>query len=844
MRFVTSQNPYRLPRHILPKHYAIELEPDLATGSFDGQVVIDLEVIAETDTIVLNAVELEIEDVRVEQDDSVPASSILMNEDLERAEFSLPIVLQPGPARLFCSFKGILNDKLRGFYRSTWSDDAGDEHVIATTQFESTNARRAFPCFDEPDLKASFGVTLRVDDSLMTVSCGELISSAQLEDGRREDRFADTMVMSTYLVAFIVGELEATDPIDVDGVPLRIVHVPGKGDLTEFGLLAGEFSLRWLVDYYDIAYPAGKLDLIAVPDFAFGAMENLGCVTFRETLLLSDPERTTQAELTRIVDVIAHEIAHMWFGNLVTMDWWNGIWLKEAFATFMQVATTDAFRPDWRRWDGFCIERGAAFDTDSLASTRPIEFEVVSPQDAEAMYDVLTYEKGAAVVRMLEQFLGPDDFRSGVKHYLTTNSYANTTTTDLWDSLEVASGVPVRAAMDTWIFQGGHPNVFVEKSSEGVTVKQTRFGYSDIDPASWHIPIIVRARVGSTEIETRLLLENSEATIDLGGVPDWVVVNAGGHGFYRVTYDQGLLKALSSQALDVLSPAERYGLVDDTWASVLAGKVDAETHISLVTGLVAETDLAVWQRMLSSLEHLHSIADEKGRHRLQVLIRDLSTTALGVLGLEPLDDEPDLDRELRALLFAAAGTTGNDNSVQDLARVIFTDNNNGQNTEPNLTAAAIRVVAAAGDEKIHGEIVDLYREAQTPQLEVRYLMALLEVEGTQLFEKTLDLFSNEVRTQNAPYLIGAAMAHRSHGALAWELIRDQWEELNKKFPQNSIPRMVGGIRSLSTPRLAAEIQSFFAEHPIPQGQLTLDQHLEKLSVNVALREREGSRIGS
>ena len=355
---MTSQNPYRLPRHILPKHYAIELEPDLATGSFDGQVVIDLEVIAETDTIVLNAVELEIEDVRVEQDDSVPASSILMNEDLERAEFSLPIVLQPGPARLFCSFKGILNDKLRGFYRSTWSDDAGNEHVIATTQFESTNARRAFPCFDEPDLKASFGVTLRVDDSLMTVSCGELISSAQLEDGRREDRFADTMVMSTYLVAFIVGELEATDPIDVDGVPLRIVHVPGKGDLTEFGLLAGEFSLRWLVDYYDIAYPAGKLDLIAVPDFAFGAMENLGCVTFRETLLLSDPERTTQAELTRIVDVIAHEIAHMWFGNLVTMDWWNGIWLKEAFATFMQVATTDAFRPDWRRWDGFCIERG------------------------------------------------------------------------------------------------------------------------------------------------------------------------------------------------------------------------------------------------------------------------------------------------------------------------------------------------------------------------------------------------------------------------------------------------------------------------------------------------------
>lgn len=840
---MTAQNPYRLPRHVVPKHYSIELEPDLNDGSFDGRVVIELEVITETDTIVLNAAELEIEEVQVDQGDSVPASSIVLDEDLERAEFAFPIVLQPGTARLSCSFKGILNDKLRGFYRSTWSDDAGIDHVIATTQFESTNARRAFPCFDEPDLKASFGVMLRVDNSLMTVSCGELVSSTELENGLREDRFADTMVMSTYLVAFIVGELEATEAIDVDGVPLRIVHVPGKGDLTKFGLLAGEFSLKWLVNYYDIPYPAGKLDLIAVPDFAFGAMENLGCVTFRETLLLSDPERTTQAELTRIVDVIAHEIAHMWFGNLVTMDWWNGIWLKEAFATFMQVATTDAFRPDWRRWDGFCVERGAAFDTDSLASTRPIEFEVISPQDAEAMYDVLTYEKGAAVVRMLEQFLGPEEFRTGVKHYLTAHSYANTTTTDLWDSLEVATGVPVRAAMDTWIFQGGHPVISVQKSPQGVTVQQTRFGYTDIEQASWHVPIIIRAQIGSTEVESRLLLEDNEATIDLGGTPDWVVVNAGGHGFYRVTYDTGLLQALSVQALDVLSPSERYGLVDDTWASVLAGQIDAETHISLVTGLAAETDLAVWQRMLSSLEHLHSIADEEGRTRLQVLIRDLSTTALGVLGLEPLDGEPDLDRELRASLFAAAGTTGNDNSVRELAKSIFLDSNTGQITEPNLTAAAIRVVAAAGDEKTHSELVALYREAPTPQLEVRYLMALLEIQGSELFEQTLDLFMNEVRTQNAPYLLGAAMGHRSHGVIAWELIRDRWQELNKKFPQNSIPRMVGGIRSLSTPQLFTEIREFFEQHPIPQGQLTLDQHLEKLSVNVALREREGTRIG-
>ena len=282
---------------------------------------------------------------------------------------------------------------------------------------------------------------------------------------------------------------------------------------------------------------------------------------------------------------------------------------------------------------------------------------------------------------------------------------------------------------------------------------------------------------------------------------------------------------MSAQALEVLSPSERYGLVDDTWASVLAGLIDAETHLALVTGLVAETDLAVWQRILSSLEHLYSIADKNGRTRLQVLIRDLSTTALGVLGLEPLETEPDLDRELRALLFTAAGTTGNDNSVQELAKAIFVASKTGQNSEPNLTAAAIRVVASAGNEETHSELVALYREAPTPQLEVRYLMALLEVEGSELFEQTLDLFTDEVRTQNAPYLLGAAMGHRSHGVLAWEFIRDRWQELNKKFPQNSIPRMVGGIRSLSTPQLAAEIRDFFESHPIPQGQLTLDLSL-------------------
>jgi len=840
-----SDNPYRLPRTTRPVHYDLVLEPDLTSARFRGTVAIDIEVLEPTDTVVLNAIDLDVLAASADQGSAIEATTMALDDETERLLLTFPAPLAPGRARLRLRFDGELNDKLRGFYRSTYTDDDGAEHTIATTQFESTNARRAFPCYDEPDLKATFGMTLVVDGDLMAISCGELVDSTPLPDGRRRDRFADTMVMSTYLVAFIVGELEATEPVDVDGVPLRVVHVPGKGDLTAFGLEAGEFSLRWLVDYYGIPYPAGKLDLVAVPDFAFGAMENLGCVTFRETLLLADPDRTTQGELTRIIDVIAHEIAHMWFGNLVTMDWWNGIWLKEAFATFMQVATTDAFRPAWRRWDSFSLERGAAFDTDALHSTRPIEYEVVSPDDAEGMYDILTYEKGAAVVRMLEQYLGEDEFRSGVNHYLRTHSYANTTTTDLWDSLEQASGSPVRAAMDTWIFQGGHPLIVVEATDEGVRVSQHRFEYRDRgDDTQWHVPVILRASLGGDEREARLLLTDTTAEVDLGGKPDWVVVNAGGHGFYRVRYGGDLLASLSERALDVLTPAERYGLVDDVYASVIAGEADAAEFIALVTQLGAETDLGVWQRMIGGLSQLHAVADDSGRTRLKVLVRDLSTTALGILGYEAVDGEPDLDRELRATLFGAAGGIGEDASVRLRARELFDAENQGDAVEPNLAAAAVRVVGAAGDSATYDEMVDLYRNADTPQSEMRYLGALLQFEDLGLFERTLNLFVGEVRTQNAPFLLAQAMTHLDHGSVAWRLIRERWAELNERFPQNSIPRMVSGVRALSTPDLAADVEGFFAEHPVPQGTLMVAQHLEKLQVNVGLREREGSRLGS
>ena len=483
---------------MVPSHYRIKLEPNLEKATFIGSVEIEVEVDNATDTIQMNAADLVIQSARVVDSvgSNTEAAGIVLDAEMERLTLSFDSQISSGPHTIVAEFTGVLNDQLHGFYRSTFTDDDGVDHTIATTQFESTHARRAFPCFDEPAFKASYGVTLIVPSEQFAVSNGPIISETDLKNGRRQVVFEDTMVMSTYLVAFIVGPFEATDPVDVNGVPLRIVHPIGKGHLTDYSLEAGAFALEFFSKYYGIPYPGQKLDMVAVPDFAFGAMENLGCITYREVLLLVDRDRSTEPELLRIADVIAHEIAHMWFGDLVTMEWWNGIWLNEAFATFMATMASDNFNRDWGRWNQFSLERSMAFDVDSLKNTRPIEIEVNSPVDAEGMFDLLTYEKGGSVLRMLEQFLGEEEFRDGISYYLNKHKYANTETNDLWDAIEHVTNQPARRIMDSWIFQRGYPLVSASVSEDGSTIhlEQDRFLYSrdeTTDATIWSVPVVL-----------------------------------------------------------------------------------------------------------------------------------------------------------------------------------------------------------------------------------------------------------------------------------------------------------------------------------------------------------------
>ena len=822
---------------MLPSHYAIELEPDLERAVFSGRLCIDANVQGDVSELVLNAIELSIQSASVTQDGTSQPAQISFDEVSERATLS-NIVLVTGQAVIDIEFTGILNDKLRGFYRSTFEDDTGQTRTIATTQFESTNARRAFPCWDEPDIKATFGVTIVHDADLMALSSGPEVDTTTLDDGRTRTTFGTTMVMSTYLLAFVVGPLEATDPIDVDGTPLRVVHPLGKGHLTDFGLDVGAFSLRHFAEYFQIPYPGEKLDLVALPDFAFGAMENLGCVTFREALLILDPEATTQPEQSRVADVIAHEIAHMWFGDLVTMKWWNGIWLKEAFATFCEMHATDAWRPEWERWDAFSLSRTDAFDVDSLAATRPIEFEVISPDDAEAMYDVLTYEKGAAVVRMLEQYLGETDFRDGIRAYLARHAYGNTETHDLWDALETATGQPARQIMDTWIFQGGYPLVEVELTSPSTArLTQQRFGYGSVDAQLWSIPIVLAVGAGGERHRVTALLENDTIEVDLGCDADWVVANADASGFYRVRPSAELGDALEAN-LGGLSAVERYGVLDDAWALVVADQLDPKRCLDLVhAAATTETDLAVWRRILGVLRSIdHNLdGDAQNNHRASAL--SLINEAMDRFGRAPTASESDQDVERRAALFQAAGSFGDADAIT-LARKLL-----DSPQDASRTAAAIRIIAVNGDGEDFTDFVSRYDSAPTPQEQRRFMFALAAFSGAEETSRFLDLIDDgRLRAQDGAYVLGQALAHNHASAAVWAYVADRWDDLGERYPDNAIPRLLEGIQNIGDPAVADVIDAFFETHSVPQAGQSLFQHLERMRVSVALRARLGAAL--
>lgn len=865
-------DPYRLPQTVVPSRYELRLEPDLVARTFTGVETVTVEVREPTVEMILNAAELEITDTTVGRDGRMLRGSVELDEAAERCRLRFSEALEVGTWQLRLGFKGILNDKLRGFYRSTYQDQTGASHVLAATQFEATDARRAFPCWDEPAFKAVFAITLVIDPVLTAVSNTPVLSEHR-EDGKKVVRFRETIRMSTYLVAFVVGPLEATDPVLVGRTPLRIWCIAGKRRLASFGLEIGSFSLRFFEEYYGLPYPADKLDLLAIPDFASGAMENLGAITFRESALLVDEQTATHAELERVADVIAHENAHMWFGDLVTMSWWNGLWLNEAFATFMEMLAVDAWKPDWQRWNTFSVSRAAALSVDGLHSTRPIEYPVRAPRDADAMFDVLTYEKGASVLRMLEQHLGPEVFREGIRDYLRAHAYGNADTRDLWAALGRASKQSVPTLMDGWVFRPGYPLICASlDGGSRLVLAQQRFTYlKEAEPLGaaqegeaesgpeprWQVPIQVRVQARGRSETTRLLLTEAEERVDLPEGFEFVLVNDGGYGFYRVRYAPELLDRLLQLLPDKLSPIERFNLVNDAWAAAIAGLLPLTEYLDLTARFQADRDRNVWAILLDSFHVLNRIIEPADRPAFEAFVRDRVGPAVAELGWVPRPEEKELTRQLRADLLRTLGTIGQDRDVQERAAELYGEHRRrlgggyavsrpaaqATTVDPNVLSTLITILAHVGDSTRYEEFLQRFRVAATPQEERRYLFALAEFQPAALVYQTLTRTMNgEIRTQDAPFVIRSLLMSIHGRERAWGFVKANWTTMDRQYPKTGLRRLCEGVTGLATPELEQDVHRFIAERKINLGGKLLDQYLEQLRVAVAFRAREGAAL--
>jgi Aminopeptidase N len=839
---------YRLPRTVTPSRYDIELRLDPAAPTFDGTVDVAVTVHEAVARIVLNAKAMTVHSADVVTADGtiIHARDVVLDAGSERLALTLDRELPVGDYTIRLAFTGQLGDDMAGLYRSRYRDDAGAEHVLISTHFEATDARRNFPCWDEPDLKASFAMTLIVPDGLTALTNTLEIGREAADPGFMRVRFTDSMVMSTYLVCVVVGPLAVTAPLDARGVPVRVACRPDRLHLAGYANEVGVFALDWFSDYFGLPYPEQKLDQAAIPDFAQGAMENTGLITYRETLLLLDPAKAAHQERFDVAETIAHEVAHMWFGDLVTMRWWNGIWLNEAFATFMASLCVDALEPGWRAFDTFQATWMTAFEIDCLASTRPVEFPVDSPDDASGMFDTLTYTKGGAILRMIEQWLGPRQFRDGIRRYLASHAYGNTETHDLWDALQAEGGQPVRRIMDAWIFQPGYPAITVRLDGDVIRLTQHRFAPSLPDDATrWPVPLIVRQVLPDGELVQHVLVEADGLTLPLAHPAAIVIANTGGAAFVRTFYDDELRARLVEHAFTALSPGERQGLVDDAWAAVVAGDASVETFLDLIEGFAEETAPAVWQTIITTLAWCDRFVEGVAREDFRAAVRALARPALERLGWDVRDADSDLDRELRGDLIRTLGVLGDDPEIQALARDAEMHSRGGRPMEPAVAAAAVDVVAFVGGPREYDAFRAWMDAAPTPQEQERYLYALTRFRDPALMARTLELVSSDaVRAQDAPFVLARAEANRDLGELAWRFVRDNWDALVPRFALTNVISLANGTRWLTAADQVSDVQAFFAEHDIPQSHLTLVQVMERQRMYAALRERVSADLAA
>ena len=837
----------RLSDDIVPEHYTLWFAPDLENATFQGRETIRVELRTPTDAITLHAAEIEFEEVTIEAAGSTQAARVTLDATTETATLLVPQQIPAGAATIRVTYSGILNDKLRGFYLSR-----ANGRSYAVTQMEPTDARRAFPSFDEPAYKATFDISMTIGQGDTAISNGAQLSDTPGPDpGTHTVSFATTPRMSTYLVAMIVGDFVCRSGA-ADGTPIRICSTPDKLDLTAFALEAAEQQLAFYNEYSGIPYPFGKLDIIAVPDFAAGAMENSGAIIFRERLLLVDPERASLGSRKSVASIISHELAHQWFGNLVTMEWWNDIWLNEGFATWIASRPLAQWRPEWNVDLDDAADTQAALGIDALRSTRAIRIDVSTPDEIGEVFDGIAYEKTAGVLRMIEAFVGVDLFQKGIASYLATHAYGNATGEDFWNEMTRVTGRPVDRIMQGYIEQPGVPVISVETrctaSSADVTLSQERFvgtpGASVPAGQSWTMPVCLKASDGQPRCG---VLGERQQTRSAPACEN-VFANAESRGYYLTEYAPDAVRALARSTASP-SPIERVSLLGDEWWMVRAGRHDIGVYLDLAAALADDETTAVTDAIATRLAFAgaYLVAPDQ-QARYQDWIRTRFGPALDALGLPGAAGDTDERHSRRAELLSLVGATGNDETVQRRARELAAGYIADPSSLPGtLVTTVLRIAAGGGDAALYDQyLAQLDGLAAQPEEYYRFFAALPSFGDPALVQRTLAFaISPAVRTQDTATLVAGLLARPASRDAAWRFVQSEWTTLTAKLGTfQGIPRIIGALGGFCSTEAAAQVKQFFTTHPVASAERTLRQALERIDNCAVLVARQSPALTS
>ena len=827
----------RIPDLAMPDHYQLTITPDFANETFAGDETIQIRLLKPSSSITLNAAEIKFAGVTIASGAKTQTAQVSSDEKNETATFTVAQPLAAGPAEIHIRYSGILNGQLRGLYLSK-----ANNRKYAITQLENTDARRMYPSFDEPSYKATFDITTIIDKGDTAISNGKILSDTPGPgDGKHTLKFSTTPKMSSYLVALAIGDWECLEG-SADDIPIRVCGVPGKKQYAGFALEAAEYSLKYYNRYFGIKYPYGKLDILGVADFSAGAMENTACVIARD-LIFVDPKLTPYF-LRKFVaqELIAHEIAHQWFGDLVTMKWWDDVWLNEGFATWMSFKPMEGWKPEWNFEADAASSSTGAMDTDSLSSTRAIEAHAETPAQIEELFDSITYNKAGAVLSMVEGDIGEDVFSKGVNSYLAKYSYANATSEDFWNEITQVSHQPVDRIMESFVKQPGVPLVTLKTVCDGgktkVTLSQRRY-FSDRAlfeagaKEQWQIPVCLKT--GKDEKCQLLGAQEQQVALPGCGIP--VYGNAGARGYYRSGYDPENLRLISSSAERTLSAGERYMLLNDVVAQVNLNRLTVGDALALAKDMKDDSSDAVMFYLSNQLNFAGNyLVTDADRAQYQAWVQATFGPVADKLGWISDPNDSDETRGRRADLLAILGLTGHDPKAIQMSRNLLDRALNGEPVERTLLFSAVRVAVPDGDEALYNKILGHLSQNKTQEETILYGQALSLFDDPALLTRTLNFaISPAMRAQNAPRVIGAVMANPAGRQLAWDFIRQHWTEVEAKMSNYSEASMVNATAVFCDTAKRDEVQQFFTEHKIPAAERELKLALEQINACIDIR---------